>query len=101
MRGASGLMVDEIVCDAGPFSSGAPRKYRLRLFATHHVGRSMTLGARMKIRGTITSKLAVPLLVVGGITTACWAALLVWGVGTLLAPFIIDALTLAAAVAGE
>ena len=61
----------------------------------------MRLGARMKIRRTIASTLVVPLLVVGGITTACWAALLAWGAAKLLGPFIIDALTLAVAVAAE
>ena len=55
----------------------------------------------MKTRRAIASKLIVPLLVVGGITTACWMALLVWGAGRLLGPFVIEALTLAVAVAGE
>jgi hypothetical protein len=55
----------------------------------------------MKIRKAIASKLTVPLLVVGGITTACWAALLAWGAGRLLGPFVVEALTLAVAAAGE
>jgi hypothetical protein len=55
----------------------------------------------MKIRQAIASKLIAPLLVVGGITTACWTALLAWGVGKLLVPLVIEALTLAVAVAGE
>ncbi len=55
----------------------------------------------MKIRKAIASKLVVPLLIVGGITTACWMALLAWGVGSVLGPFVIEALTIAAAVAGQ
>ena len=55
----------------------------------------------MKIRKAIASKLVVPLLVVGGITTACWAVFLAWGAGRLVGPFVIDALTIAAAVAGQ
>ena len=55
----------------------------------------------MKIRRTIASTLVVPLLVVGGITTACWAALLAWGAAKLLGPFVIEALSLAVAMAAE
>ena len=61
----------------------------------------MTLGLAMKIRQAIASKLIVPLLVVGGITTACWTALLAWGAGKLLGPFVMEALTLAVAMAAE
>ena len=55
----------------------------------------------MKIRRTIASKLTVPLLVVGAITTACWVALLAWGAAKLLGPFVIEAHSFAVAVAGE
>ena len=55
----------------------------------------------MKTRRMIASKLTLPLLVVGGITTACWVALLTWGAAKLLGPFVIDAFSLAVAVAGE
>ena len=55
----------------------------------------------MKTRQAIASKLVVPLLIVGGITTACWTGLLAWGAGWLLGPFVIDAFTLAVAVAAE
>ena len=55
----------------------------------------------MKIRRTIASTLVVPLLVMGGVSTACWTAFLAWGVARLLGPFVIDALSLAVAAAGE
>lgn len=98
MPGVSVLMIRSISSRTRAGDFFVPRR---RENIDSDYSRAPTLGARMKFRKAMASKLVVPLLIVGGITTACWIALLAWGVGSLLGPFVIEAFSLAVAVAGE